>query len=75
MKQNLGWLCVAALINIGISTGCKARKPGSVPANSAVPASTINRDSTSTTPSAKLTPSPVPNNRPKPKPDPMPPDP
>jgi hypothetical protein len=76
MKKSALWLCLAATITISTSVvGCKARKTGTVAKNSPVPASSRNVDSSGTTPSVKLTPTPVPNVRPNPIPNPLPPNP
>lgn len=75
MKKAVLGLSLAAILSIGLNTGCKARKSGPVAQNNPVPANAANNDSTGTTPGVNLTPAPVPNVRPNPVPNPPPPSP
>jgi len=75
MKKNALWFCLAAVITVSASDGCKTSHSGTIPKNSAVPANTVNTDSSGISPGVKLTPSPVPNTRPNPIPNPPPPNP
>ncbi|MFD1255600.1 hypothetical protein ACFQ3S_02225 [Mucilaginibacter terrae] len=75
MKKFVLWLCLATIITVSVFEGCKMRRSGTIAKNSAVPANTSNTDSSGTSPSIKLTPSPVPNTRPNPIPNPPPPNP
>lgn len=75
MKRLVLGLSLTAILNIGLTTGCKTRKAGPIAQNNPVPTNAANNDSTGTTPGVSLTPSPVPNTRPNPVPNPLPPSP
>lgn len=75
MKRSVLGVCLAAVLSLGIMSGCKARKAGPIAKNNPVPVNAGNNDSTGTTPGVNLTPAPVPNVRPNPIPNPQPPNP